>query len=375
MLRFLTAGESHGEGLVGIVEGLPAGLTIEERRINSMLKRRQGGHGRGRRMKIEADKVRILAGLCKGVTIGSPLALVIENKDWANWKGRRRRKVTVPRPGHADLAGALKYGHDDIQKVIERASARETAIRTAIGAVAKELLAEFGIDVTGHVTAIGTVSSRPMPSPAGLARRIQASPVFCADRKAATAMVAEIDRARSEGETLGGVFEIIAQGVPPGLGSYVHWDRRLDARLAGAILSIPSVKGTEIGEAVENSGRHGSEAHDEISGSAGRLRRKTNRAGGIEGGVSNGEAIVVRGYAKPIPTLGTPLGSIDLKSMKKTKAPLVRSDVCVVPAISVIGEALVAWEIAAAFVEKFSGDSLEDMKAHYGIYMQRSAGQ
>jgi chorismate synthase len=326
-------------------------------------------------MKIETDRVRILAGLYKRVTIGSPLALVIENKDWANWKGRRRRKVSVPRPGHADLAGALKYGYDDIQKVIERASARETAIRTAIGAVAKRLLAEFGIDVTGHVTAIGTVSASPAPSPAGLARRIQSSPVFCADRKAATAMVAEIDRARSEGQSLGGVFEIIAKGVPPGLGSYVHWDRRLDGRMAGAILSIPSVKGTEIGEAVENSRRHGSEAHDEITGSAGRLRHKTNRAGGIEGGVSNGEAIVVRGYAKPIPTLGAPLSSIDLKSMKKTKAPLVRSDVCVVPAISVIGEALVAWEIAAAFVEKFSGDSLEDMKANYGFYKRRSAGK
>jgi len=375
VLRFLSAGESHGEGLVGIIEGLPAGLTIEEQNIDVMLKRRQGGHGRGGRMKIEADRIRIPAGLYRGVTIGSPLALSVGNKDWANWKGKRRRKATVPRPGHADLAGTVKYGFDDIQPVIERASARQTAMRTAIGAVAKQLLAEFGIKVIGHVRGIGTVASRSNPSLTGLARCVQASPVFCADPEASEAMVAAIDHTNSEGETLGGVFEVVALGVPPGLGSYVHWDRRLDARLARAILSIPSVKGMEIGEAVENSRRPGSEAHDVIVTKGGRIHRRTNRAGGIEGGISNGEPILVRGFAKPIPTLGDPLDSVDLRTMAPAEAPRVRSDVCVVPAISVIGEAVVAWELAAGFVEKFGGDSLEDMKASYKNHKRRSGGR
>ena len=371
LLRFLTAGESHGEGLVGIIEGLPSGLAVSERAINLMLKRRQGGHGRGGRMRIETDRVRILAGLYKGMTVGSPLAIFIENRDWANWKGKRRPKGRVPRPGHADLAGVLKYGFDDIQRVIERASARETAMRTAVGAVAKHLLAEFGIKVIGHVTAIGSTSSSSTPSIARLERAVQKSPVFCADPAASRSMVEEIDRAGSAGETLGGVFEILAAGVTPGLGAYAHWDRRLDGRLAGAVLSIPSVKGMEIGDAALNSRRPGSRAHDEIVARGRKVFRRTNRAGGIEGGVSNGEVIVVRGFAKPIPTLGEPLDSIDLGSMKRAKAPLVRSDVCVVPAISVIGEALVAWEIAAAFAEKFGGDSMEGLSANYRAYRRR----
>ncbi len=365
MLRFLTAGESHGMGLVGIIEGLPAGLAIREQKINSMLKRRQGGYGRGSRMKIETDRVRIMSGLYEGETIGSPLALYIENKDWANWKDRRGPRVRIPRPGHADLAGSLKYGFDDIQRVIERASARETAMRTAIGAVAGLLLSEFGIAAIGHVVRIGEVSSKQGLSGVRLKKGIKTSPVYCCDPTASTLMSAEIDRARTDGETLGGVFEVVVTKVPPGLGSYVHWDRRLDAKLARAIVSIPSVKGMEIGEGTDSASKRGSETHDQIVVRSGKVRRKTNRAGGIEGGVSNGENIVVRGFVKPIPTLGSPLDSVDLRTRRKTKAPLVRSDACVVPAISVIAEALVAWEIAESLVERFGGDTLKQMKESY----------
>ena len=372
MLRFLTAGESHGEGLVGIIEGLPAGLTIKEEGIDSLLKRRQAGYGRGSRMKIERDQIKILSGLYRGETIGSPLALYIENKDWAMWKEKENPKVRVPRPGHADLAGTWKYGFDDIQKVIERASARETAIRTSIGAVTKMLLAEFDIEVIGHVIGIGQIISPQSHLPlAQIKKAVQSSPVFCADPKSSERMCRQIDRAKSKGDTLGGVFEVLVTKVPPGLGSYVHWDRRLDGRLAQALLSIPSVKGVEIGEAIENSQRYGAEVHDQIFIRNGRIHRKTNRAGGIEGGVSNGEIISVRGFVKPIPTLGNPLDSVDLRTRKMTKAPPVRSDVCVVPAISVIGEAVVAWEIAQSFMEKFGGDSLRDMKESYQNYKKR----
>ncbi|MFQ6002386.1 MAG: chorismate synthase [Candidatus Zixiibacteriota bacterium] len=370
LLRFLTAGESHGMGLVGIIEGLPAGLALAEREINSMLQRRQKGYGRGTRMKMETDKIRFLAGLYKGVTIGSPLALYIENKDWANWKDKERTMVRIPRPGHADLAGAFKYGFDDIQRVIERASARETAIRTSIGAVAKKLLAEFDIEVIGHVIRIGKICCGASLSLAQVKKGIKNSPVFCCDPKKSELMCREIDRAKSRGETLGGIFEVLVTKVPPGLGSYVHWDKRLDGRLAKAILSIPSVKGVEVGEAIENSQKYGSEVHDQIFIRKEEIYRKTNRAGGIEGGVSNGEIIRMRGFVKPIPTLGNLLDSVDLWSKKGTKAPLVRSDICVVPAISVIGEAVVAWGIAESFAEKFGGDSLKEMKRNYKNYMR-----
>ncbi len=369
MLRFLTAGESHGMGLVGIIEGLPAGLTIKEQKINSLLQRRQKGYGRGSRMKIEKDRIKILGGLYKGETIGSPLALYIENKDWANWKDKERVRVTIPRPGHADLAGAFKYGLDDLQRVTERASARETAMRTAVGGAAKIFLKEFDIDVIAYVSTIGKVTlKKKKRSLIEIKKKAESSLVLCPDKKTSGLMCQEIDLAKSKKETLGGVFEVIVTGVPPGLGSYVHWDRRLDGRLARAILSIPSVKGFEIGEAIENSRKYGSEVHDEIFVRKSKIYRKTNRAGGIEGGVTNGKEIILRGFVKPVPTLGNPLSSVDILSGKKSKAPLVRSDICVIPAISVIAEAVVAWEMACVFVEKFAGDSLREMRNNYQNY-------
>jgi len=367
MLRFLTAGESHGKGLSAIIEGLPAGLPITEEEINSLLERRQHCYGRGTRMKrIEKDRVSIVGGVRDGSTLGSPLALYIENKDWANHKNRKGSIKRVPRPGHADLAGAVKYRFDDIQNVIERSSARETAIRTAVGAIAQILLAEFGIEIIGHVIAIGPKKARRSKhSLAGKKETILGSPVFCADPESASAMCEEIDRAREDGDTLGGTFEVLVANLPPGLGSYVHWDRKLDGRLAQAILSIPSVKAMEFGAAIRNAGLRGTKVHDAIHLSGERLVRSSNRAGGLEGGVTNGEDLVVRGFAKPISSLRNPLPSVNLKSKTATKAPYVRSDVCVVPAVSVIAEAMVSWVIAESFVEKYGGDSLEEMKDNF----------
>ncbi len=360
--------------LVGIVEGLPAGLIVEEQQINCMLRRRKKGYGRGGRMKIEADEVKILSGVYKGETLGSPMAMYIENKDWVNWRNEERPKMSVPRPGHADLAGAIKYDFDDLQRVSERASARETAMRTAIGGVAKILLAEFDLGVSAHVTRIGKVALEGRDiCPAEIGQKTEESPVSCVDKKTSEAMCKQIDLAESKGETLGGVFEVVVEGVPAGLGSYVHWDRRLDGRLARAVLSIPSVKGVEIGEAIDNSQKYGSEVHDQIFITKGNIQRKTNRAGGIEGGVTNGEQLLVRGFVKPIPTLGNPLASVDLQSRRNSKAPIVRSDICVVPAVSVIAEAVVAWEMACAFAEKFGGDSLKEMKENYQAYRKRNS--
>jgi chorismate synthase len=378
-LRFLTAGESHGPCITAIIEGMPAGFCLSEEEINVDLRRRQGGYGRGQRMKIERDKVEILSGVAKGPTIGAPIALRIENKDWANWKDRDVPPWTVPRPGHADLVGAIKYNLDDLRLVAERASARETAARVAVGAVAKQLLAEFGIAVNSYVTEIGGVVAEISDLPAHeLWEHAEASDVRCPDPVAAEAMRQRIDEARAVGDSLGGVFVVVATSVPIGLGSHVHWDRRLDARLAGAVMSIPAIKGVEIGPAFENARKRGTEVQDEIVMSNEKrgmrkeetrysllVTRYSNRAGGIEGGISNGQPIVVRAAMKPIPTTVTPLRSVDLATSKATHTQYQRSDVCAVPAASVVGEAMVAWVIADALVEKLGGDSIEEMKARY----------
>ena len=378
MLRFLDAGESHGKCLLGIIEGLPAGLSLNEENINLNLKRRQGGYGRGERMKIEQDRVEILSGLVEGKTIGSPLGLMIKNKDWENWQEKEYPPLTIPRPGHADFAGAIKYGFKDVRKVLERASARQTAMRAAVGSITSSLLEEFNIDIYSYVLRIGQVKAKRIVSfNREVKEEINKSPVYCIDGIASIGMCREIDRAREKGDTLGGVFEVIIAGVPIGLGSYVQWDRRLDARLASALMSIPGAKAVEIGKGIEASEKKGSTVHDEIFAQeesekdSFRYSRKTNRAGGIEGGITNGEDIVVKAYVKPIPTLINPLRSIDFTTKKGTKAIYQRSDICVVPAASVVGEAVAAWEMAVAFLEKFGGDSLLEIKENYRNYRKR----
>ncbi len=372
MLKFLNSGESHGRGLAGIIEGLPSGIFISEAQINFDLHRRQQGYGRGERMTIEKDSVQILAGLMDGRTIGAPLALWIENRDWENWKNKKRIRQTVPRPGHADLSGILKYELDDIQSVIERASARETAMRVAVGGIIKQFLREFDIYIVGHVIEIGGIRIRENNFSAEEIRaKVLESPVFCVDRKASQRICQTIDQAKTRGDTLGGIFEVIATDIPIGLGSYVSWDRRLDANLARAVMSLPSVKAVEIGSGIGNASKFGSAVHDEIFYNKKKgFYRLTNRAGGLEGGVSNGQDIVVRGYAKPISTLRNSLSSVDIFTRKKTKAPYVRSDVCFVPALSVVGEAVVAWEIAKAFGEKFGGDSISETKRNFHHYLK-----
>jgi chorismate synthase len=378
MLRFLDAGESHGKCLLGIIEVFPAGLSLSEEKINQDLKRRQGGYGRGKRMEIEQDQIEISSGLVEGKTIGSPLGLMIKNKDWENWQEKKYPSQTIPRSGHADYAGTIKYGFKDVRKILERASARQTAMRVAIGSVASFLLEEFNIEIYSYVLRIGQVKTKRITSfNREVKEEINKSPVYCVDGIASIGMCREIDRAREKGDTLGGVFEVVITGVPIGLGSYVQWDRRLDARLASALMSIPGVKAVEIGEGIEASKKRGSAVHDEIlvhkesEMNSSRYYRKTNRAGGIEGGVTNGEAVVVRAYLKPIPTLINPLRSIDFATKKETKATYQRSDICVVPAASVVGEAVAAWEIATVFLEKFGGDSLLEIKENYKNYGKR----
>jgi len=378
MLRFLDAGESHGKCLMGIVEGFPAGLSLNEENINLNLKRRQGGYGRGNRMKIEQDQVEILSGLVEGKTIGSPLGLMIKNKDWENWQEKEYPPLAIPRPGHADFSGVIKYGFKDVRKVLERASARQTAMRVAIGSVASTLLEEFNVDIYSYVLRIGQVKARRITSfNSKIKIEINKSPVYCIDGIASIGMCREIDRAREKGDTLGGVFEVVITGVPIGLGSYVQWDRRLDARLASAFMSIPGVKAVETGKGIDASEKKGSDVHDEIFAQeesekdSFRYYRKTNRAGGIEGGVTNGEKVVIRAHLKPIPTLINPLHSIDFATKKETKAIYQRSDICVVPAASVVGETAAAWEIAVAFLEKFGGDSLLEIKENYKNYKKR----
>jgi chorismate synthase len=384
MLRFLTAGESHGQGLVATLEGMPAGLAIDFDAITTELRRRQGGYGRGQRMAIESDRAEVLSGIRRGCTTGAPIALLIKNKDWKNWQntmhvevappegatGANRAPVVRPRPGHADLAGALKYDHDDIRDVLERASARETAARVAVGALARQLLAAVGCEISSHITGIGSVT---LPAGAQVAfSDVQAmaldAPLRCTDPAVEKAMMAAIDAAREAGDTLGGSFEVIAHGVPIGLGSYVQWDRKLDGRLAQALMSIPAIKAVAIGDGVDGARRPGSQVHDEIvlgqepSGEHA-ITRPTNRAGGLEGGVTNGQEVRVTGFMKPISTLMKPLRSVDLKTMEEGPAAIERSDTCAVPAAAVVGEAMVGLVLAEAVLDRFGGDTLTDLIA------------
>jgi chorismate synthase len=367
MLRFLTAGESHGPCLTAIVEGLPAGLAVDVEAIHRDLARRQGGYGRSERMKIEEDRVEILGGVIAGQTTGAPVALYIVNRDWANWCDRWAAddlpRLSVPRPGHADYAGMVKYGLDDARPVLERASARETAARVAVGALAKQLLAAFDIAIGTYVAEIGgIVAIVPDLPPEELWALAEASDIRCPDGDAARQMREAIDAARRAGDSLGGAFVVLATGVPVGLGSHVHWERRLDARLAAAVMSIPAVKGVEIGPAFENARRLGTQVHDELfSDSQGGVKRTTNRAGGVEGGMTNGAPVVVRAAMKPIPTTLTPLHSVDLVTGEPATTQYQRSDVCAVPAAAVVGEAMVAWVLADALIEKRGGDSLVEM--------------
>lgn len=379
--RFLTAGESHGEALTTIIDGVPAGLSLTEADIDGDLARRQRGYGRGGRMKIERDRVRVVSGVRWGVTLGSPITLQIANRDWENWKatmsvappepGAAPKEVTRPRPGHADLAGAMKYGHRDIRNVLERSSARETTARVAVAGVAKRLLAEFGITILSHVTEIGGVR---IPDALDLSwdeirARAEASEVRCADHETQAAIIAAIDDARAKGDTLGGVFEVVALGCPVGLGSYVQWDRRLDGRLAQAFCSIQAIKGVESGLGFETARRPGSAVHDEIlfDRTTG-FRRTTNNAGGLEGGVTNGQPVIVRAAMKPLSTLRQPLKSVDLATKEAVEAVVERSDVCAVPAAGIVGEAMMAIVLADAFLEKFGGDGIEEIRRNYAAY-------
>ena len=379
--RFLTAGESHGEALTALIEGLPAGLPLKAEEIDVDLARRQKGYGRGGRMKIEQDQVHITSGVRWGLTLGSPVTLVIQNRDWKNWQSAMSvapiegesgplKEVTKPRPGHADLAGAMKYNHQDIRNVLERSSARETTARVAVGGVAKRLLSEFGIEILSHVVELGGIRGRtPLIPWDEIKRRAERSEVRCADPEVETEIIAAIDRAKEKGDTLGGVFEVVALGVPVGLGSYVQWDRKLDGRLGQAMLSIPAMKGVEIGQGFETARRPGSEVHDEILyGEGSGYSRTTNNAGGLEGGVTNGQPVMVRVAMKPLSTLMSPLRSVDVKTKEAVEAVVERSDVCAVPAAGVVGEAMLAIELCRAFLEKFGGDSLEEIRRNYLSY-------
>lgn len=374
MLRYMTAGESHGKGLVTILEGVPAGLVMDEKFINEELARRMVGYGRGKRMGIEKDKVDIISGCHKGVTIGSPVSMVVWNKDF---KIDKLPEVTSPRPGHADLAGMQKYGFKDARDVLERASARETAARVAAGSVAKMILGEFGIEfgirIISHVTSIGGVKAKTDGFTFDEIRNnAEESDVRCADAVAAQVMREKIDEAKESGDTLGGEFEVIVLGVPPGLGSYVQWDQRMDAAIARAIVSIPAVKAVSIGSGVENASKKGSEVHDPISydKDARGFIRASNNAGGLEGGVTNGEPVVVKGFMKPIATLQNPLMSVDMGTMKESKAAVERGDVCAVPACSVVAESVIAIEMASMFLKKFGGDSMAEIERNHRTYIE-----
>ena len=380
-LRFTTAGESHGPGLVAVVEGLPAGLEITPDDLDRDLARRQLGHGRGGRMKIESDRAQVWAGIRHGRTLGSPVALLIENRDHKNWAERMSPwpvedqidEVHLPRPGHADLAGAMKFGHSDVRNVLERASARETAARVAAGGLAKAFLRPVGITVHSHVVQIGSERAPPLEitGPDDFAG-VDESPVRCLDQGASAAMVAEIDRARKANESLGGVFEVWAFGVLPGLGSHISWDTRLDGRLAWALMSIHAMKGVEIGAGFDLAGRVGSQAHDEIFWSEEHgFVRETNRAGGFEGGMTSGEPVVARVAMKPLPTLTKPLRSVDIESKRPAEALRERTDSCTVPAAGVVGEAMVALELARACREKFGGDAMADVLGAVSAYRER----
>lgn len=387
-LRFLTSGESHGQALTGIIEGLPAGLELSREDVDQQLKRRQGGHGRGGRMKIESDQARILSGIRWGRTLGSPISLLIENKDWQNWTKAMSpdpehkaslEPMTRPRPGHADLTGALKYNTHDLRDVLERSSARETAMRVALGAVAKKFLSEFGITVGSFVTGIGSVKVESINPEARasdehlleLFKKAETSPVRCPDQGASERMVQLIDKAKADGNSLGGVFEVFVTKAPPGLGSHVHWDRRLEGRLAQALMSIQAIKGVEVGAGFGAAEVPGSEVMDEIIYSDKAFSRATNHSGGIEGGMTNGMPVVLRVAMKPIPTQKKPLMSVDIVSKEAIEASYERSDVCAVPAAGVIGEAMVALVMADAMLEKFGGDSMQEIQRNYKSYLEQ----
>jgi chorismate synthase len=380
-IRFVTAGESHGPGLTAVVEGLPAGLDVRPGDIDCDLARRQLGHGRGGRMKIEKDRAEVTAGLRHGRTLGSPVALRIENRDYENWDERMNpwpvdgdvEEVHLPRPGHADLAGVQKFGFTDVRDVLERASARETAARVAAGALAKTFLRDLGVEVLSHVTRIGTATA---PEGRDLAPEdfatVDESPVRSLDPAASEAMVAEIDAARKANESLGGVYDVLAFGVVPGLGSHLSWTERLDGRLAQAIMSIQAMKGVSIGDGFELAGRVGSQSHDEIFWSEERgFYRETNRAGGLEGGMTTGDPLVVRGAMKPLPTLTKPLRSVDIETKEPAEALRERTDSCTVPAAAVVAEAMVALVLASAYREKFGGDHIDDVRAALRAYEER----
>ncbi len=393
-IRYLTAGESHGQGLVGILEGIPAGLEITEEDIAVDLKRRQMGHGRGGRMKIEQDKAQIFSGVRFGKTLGSPIALILENKDWKNWQTTMSvkdidesiKEVRVPRPGHADLAGAVKYGHRDIRNVLERASARETAMRVALGAIASKFLAEFSIKIVSHVLQIHSIRNSFTVAALGekksdltfelseISDLADRSSVRCLDGSIEKEMIAKIDQAKKDKNTVGGIFEVACLNLPIGLGSHVHWDRKLDARISHAMMSIPAMKGVEIGLAFEAGTRFGSEVRDQIyyDKDSKKYFRSSNGAGGLEGGITNGMPLVVRVAMKPISTLMRPLDSVDMATKEQTEAHVERSDVCAVPAASIIGEAILALVLTEAFLEKFGGDSIKEITRTYKAWEKNS---
>lgn len=376
MIRYLTAGESHGKCLTAIIEGIPSNLSIDVEKINRKLAQRQSGFGRGERMKIENDKVEFLSGIRNGKTLGSPIALKIENKDWNSWKEIMNadaiavsKEITQPRPGHADLSGAIKYNHSDIRNVLERASARETAIRVAVGSVCTQLLEAFNITLFSHVIQIGRIRSNTAFDQKLFYEQIDSSSLRCLDPEAERLMRECITKAKDIGDTVGGIFEIIVSGLPLGLGSHVHWERKLDAKIAGSLMSIQAIKGVEFGIGFEYAESYGSQVHDEIIYED-EYKHKSNNSGGIEGGISNGEDIIVRAVMKPIPTLYKPLETVDMLTKESQKAVVERSDICAVPAASIVGESVVAWEIASAMSEKFGGDSIDEMLKNYESYCE-----
>jgi len=383
---FITAGESHGKGLIVTIQGLPAGLTVDPDQINYQLSRRQQGYGRGGRMKIERDEVDIFSGIRHGKTLGSPVSLIIKNRDFENWQDvmdvrehqfadeKRARRLTRPRPGHTDLAGGIKYDTHDLRDILERASARETAARVAAGALARLLLAEFGIEIASHTAMIGGIPAEPLnPSWEQIAAIPEDSPLRCVDTVLEAEMISLIDRTRESKDTLGGVFEVVASGLVIGLGSHVQWDQKLDGRLAQAIMSVPAVKAVEIGDGMRAARLTGSQVHDEIGYNVTERRfvRPTNRAGGLEGGITNGQLLRVRGYLKPISTLRRPLASIDVVTKHESAAAFERSDIVAVPAAGVIGEAMVAVILAATALDKFGGDSIQEMRRNYTGYLDQ----
>jgi chorismate synthase len=393
LIRFTTAGESHGQALVSILEGMPAGLPLVESDIDTQLARRQQGYGRGRRMQIESDHAELLSGVRAGETIGSPIAMLIRNRDWKNWQeimdpapragdpDPRKRAVTRPRPGHADLTGLLKYDREDARDILERASARETTARVAAAAICRRLLAEFGITIGSHLVHLGGVDAqRPVPMPHDINAAADSSQLRTLDANAERLMIERIDAVKKDGNTLGGICEVVADGLPVGLGSHVSWDRKLDGRLGQAMMSIPAVKGVEIGMGFEASRRTGADVHDEIEVAPGRpltgnVRRRTNRAGGLEGGMTTGEPLVVRVGMKPISTLMRPLKTVDLATGGAAAAVAERSDVTAVPAMGVIAEAMMAFVLADALLEKFGGDSLSETRRNYDGYVSNVAAR